>query len=213
MALRRMRHVSDEFVVEYVDIHPEELWEPGHIVYDWCVEIGRELKVATRAFTPHDGKNSEARWPRTSTGRLLASVYTIGHRTGPESYNLEFGAGMHYAAWVHGGTAFQRGGYIYSNLGYANRAFIDANVGAWKTGNQEGQRYDLGSGKYGILPIPRGMFLSLPPGGGHSRRYHLRVRGQRANPFLVKAWRTVHFRHEGLPTDLGVTYPPPLEGK
>ena len=32
---------------------------------------------------------------------------------------------------VHGGTAYARGGYIYSNFGYPNKFFIDANLGSW----------------------------------------------------------------------------------
>jgi hypothetical protein len=202
MAARRTRFVSDEFVVEYTDIHPEELWEPGHIVYDWCRQIGTELKEATKAFVPVGGKNSEARYKRVGTGRLLASVYAFGHRTGPESYNLEFGAGMPYASFVHGGTAFQRGGYIYSNLGWANKATVDAIM-------------LQGGPPRGVKPAGamRGLFMSLPPGAGHSYRYHMRVRGQKANPFLVKAWRVVHFNHEGLPSDLQFTYASPLQGR
>ena len=35
--------------------------------------------------------------------------------------------------------------------------------------------------------------MVLPPAGGHSRRYHLRVRGQLPNAFLYRAWTDREF--------------------
>jgi hypothetical protein len=94
-----------------------------------------------------------------------------------------------YSEYVHGGTGFARGkGYIYSRMGYANRAFIDANIGTWHEGNIDSHGNMTGEGRWGILPIPGGMFMTLPPGAGHSRRFHLRVRGQLANAFLYRGW-------------------------
>jgi hypothetical protein len=199
---RRVRVRTDYILIEYLDLHPEQEWAPGHDVYDWCASICQELMVASRLWCPIAGKNSEARWPRVGTGHLLGSVYAEGHRTGPESYYLEYGAKAHYTQWVHGGTAYQRKGYIYSRMGYANKATIDAAMLAGR-GTARGST---------ASPFARGMYMSLPPGGGHSYRYHLRVRGQRANPFLYKAYRQVYHRHEGLPSDLQFAIPIPLSG-
>lgn len=197
----RFRTAEVEFI--YYDIHPEELWAPGHIVYDWCAEIGAELKAESKVFCPPG--HSEARWPRTGTGNLLRSIFARGNRVAPQAYSLNYGADAPYAEFVHGGTAFQRGGYIYSNRGWANKGFID-NLFLHGHVRVEGDE------PYPILPIPGGLYMNL----GHSPYgppRQLRVRGQRANPFLVKAWRSVHRRHEGLPTDLQMTFGPYVSGK
>ena len=127
---RRLRVFETSIEVEYTDIHPEELWEPGHLIYDWCAEITLTLEKNTKATAPGFPGTSHARWPRRSSGKLRAGIVAIGKRTGAESYDIILTSMVPYTMYVHGGTAYQRGKFIYSRLGYANRAFIDANIGA-----------------------------------------------------------------------------------
>lgn len=212
---RRVRVSTEYIYLEYMDLHPEQEWLPGHDVYDWIMGIGEELREAARLYCPHDGKNSEARWPRVGTGILLATVYFDSQRTGPESYDLDFGARAPYTMFVHGGTAYQRGRYIYSKMGQANKSTIDAAYAAGHAGKglrQAQMELGLEEAGYGILPFVGGMWMKLKPGAGFTQAYHMRVRGQKANPFLYKAYRMVYHRHEGLPSDLLHALPIPLSG-
>ena len=192
MALRRTRVRESYIEVEYTDIDEEQLWEPGHLIYDWCADITLTLEAEAKQTAPGFPGTSHARWPRRSSGKLRAGIVALGKRTGPESYDIILESQAPYTMWVHGGTAYQRGQYIYSHAGYVNRAFIDANLASWHEGDliQTGRNAGdpSGEGKFSILPIHGNMFMVLPPGGGHSRRFHLRVRGQLPNAFLYRAW-------------------------
>jgi hypothetical protein len=191
-----------------MDVHPEQLWEPGHEIYDHCKHMTEQLERSIKINAPPN--RSTARWPRTGTGRLQAGIVGIGKRTGAQSFDITIVSQAPYTMYVHGGTAFQRGGHIYSTMGYANRAFIDANIGTWHEGEiSPVTGVATGEGRFGILPIPGGMFMALPPGGGFTRRFHLRVRGQRAHPFLIEGWNSVAIRHPeefGAPFDPAVGY-------
>jgi hypothetical protein len=44
----------------------------------------------------------------------------------------------------------------------------------------------------------QGLYMSVPPGPGGTQRHLLRVRGQRANPFLIRAYNRVAREHAGL---------------
>jgi hypothetical protein len=186
----RSIRIRESFLTyDYSDIHPEEIWDVGGPAFDWCAfKVTPVLLAEAKRTAPGLPGTSHARFVRAGTGNLRNGITVAGFRTGLQSYRMVLNSAASYSEYVHGGTAFQRGGFIYSNEGFRNRAFIDANIANWKTGNEEGQRFDLGSGKFGILPIPGSMFLKLPPGAGLGRRFHLRVRGQRANAFLYRAW-------------------------
>ena len=199
--------------VEYTDIDESQLWEPGHLIYDWCLDICHTLERFTKSTAPPTV--SHARWPRKSTGALRAGIHAFGKRTGPESYDIVLMSAAPYTMYVHGGTAYRRGGkYIYSTAGYANRDFIDANIDAWHEGNIDPtSNMPTGEGRFHILPIHGNMFMVLPPGAGHSRRFHLRVRGQLPNAFLYRGWNRTDEEHNGqlgqmTESPLGFTAPP-----
>lgn len=195
---RSVRLHVGSITVQYDDIHPEQLWEPGHDVYDWCKSIGEQLVSEARATAPGGNAYSTARWPRTGTGRLKAGIGVFSHRTGEESYEIILGSDAPYTKFVHGGTAFQRGAFIYSHAGSAHAAEINAFMFGQKSiiGVQPSHAPNL------MAPHPS-WYMRLPPGGGFTWPYQLRVRGQRANPFLVRAYNRVQEIHAGLPSTLG----------
>jgi hypothetical protein len=201
---RRVRVSSSTLVVEFTDIDEEQLWAPGHLIYDWCARITLELEKQAKQTAPGIPGTSMARWRgRKGTGRLRASIVALGTRTGPESYTLTLTSQAPYSLYVLRGTAFGGVKFIYSRAGFANRAFIDANIHTWHEGEliQSGPNAGnpSGEGKFGILPISGNMFMVLPPGAGHSRRFHLRVRGQLPNAYLHRAWeRTNEIHHNQL---------------
>lgn len=187
---RSIRLRVGSITLEYDDIHPEQLWEPGHEIYDWCAMIGQELVKAAKATAPGGNAYSTARWPRVGTGRLKAEIGLFSHRTGETSYEIILGSNAPYTMYVHGGTAFQRGAYIYSRVGFLHKAEIDA-IG--------GGSFAPWTPIFARPTIGDGWFMKLKPGGGNlTIPYHLRVRGQRANPFLVRAYNRVEEDHPAL---------------
>jgi hypothetical protein len=189
--------------VVITDMHPETLWEPGHEIYDWAEEIRRDLEVLTKGVAPGGAfgeKYSTARYPRIGTGRLNAGISASMTRTGPQSIDMAVTSSAPYTMYVHGGTAYQRGGYIYSNLGWANKATIDALMAARLSRPKiSTNRFETGQRIGSVIPARmRGLFMSLPPGGGQYWRYHMRVRGQRANPFLIRGYNRAAIQHEAL---------------
>jgi|KBSMisStandDraft_5_1062788.scaffolds.fasta_scaffold86119_2 hypothetical protein len=208
--MARSIRVRSSFVdFEYDDIHPEEIWDVGYPAYDWCVKVSAWLEKEAKQTAPGIPGTSHARRKARgkSTGHLRAGITAFGHRTGPESFRLVLNSAAYYSEWVHGGTAYARGGFIYSNWGWANKAFVDANIGAWHEGGGNAEH------RFGILPIPGAAFMKLPPSLNYNRQYHLRVRGQLPNAFLYRAWNRTNEELAGgemgsFVEPLGFTRPP-----
>lgn len=187
-------------VVELEGVHPEKLFAPGHEVWNFCNQVRRDLVIATKASAPPTV--SKARWTaRGSTGNLQRAIHGNFARTGPESIDMSCESPAPYTMWVHGGTAFKRGqGYIYSREGFANRATVDALALSGFHAGTPGQH---------IPGNLKGLFMVLPTFGGQrggrglftkgqSERLKLRVRGQRANPFLVRGMNLAALKHSCL---------------
>lgn len=178
-----------------VDIHPETLWGPGHEVFDWANGVRRDLLFSTKRAAPPFV--SKAKWPRQGTGALNAGIYATMARVGPESIDMQVGSRVSYTMFVHGGTAFKKGSnFIYSREGFANKATVDALA-------ESG--FALGRGT-GIPPRMQGLFMALPTfsgfvtqagrfRSGQSKRFHLRVHGQSANPFLLRGMNHAAIKH------------------
>lgn len=211
MARASRAHIS-AIVIEYTDIDEEQLWAPGHMIYDWAADITITLEKFTKATAPGFPGTSHAKWPRRSTGNLRKGIVAFGRRTGPESYTIDLISQAPYTMYVHGGTRVGKGGtYIYSTMGLANRGFIDANIGTWKEGDliQSGPNMGerSGEGIQGILPISGKMFMVLPPGAGFTNKFHLRVKGQLPNAFLFRGWDRTNEEHRN---ELGAMTDRPL---
>jgi hypothetical protein len=192
---RKQAMAIDSIVVfEFDDIHPEELFQPGHAVFDWCFEIKEMLENFSKAEAPP--RTSRSRWGHVGTGFLAANIHADMTRTGPESYDMILNSDAEYSKYVHGGTAGGGTGFIYSSAGWRNRAMVDEMVDArifFPRGARGGLNPALRA--KGI----RSLFMTLPPNTGGRFRFHLRVRGQRANPFLVKGYNRTRLLHDGLP--------------
>ena len=165
--------------VTAIEIHTGQLFEPGGLVHRWAAGISREVETWAHAFVPPH--TSEARWGTWATGKLEASLYRQLTEGAGNTINIEVGASAPHARFVHEGTAHEMG-YIYTTAGYANMAIVDS----WIENRQlRGSADDRGF----WMPVTR------IPG---RTQYHLRVRGQKANPFLIKAYNRAARGHQSL---------------
>lgn len=178
----------------YYDLDPQEMWGAGHVCYDWCVKVTKQLEINTKATAPGGIPGvSFSRHGHEATGRLASRITAKGHRTGPESYGVRLNSPVYYSAWVHGGTAGNGEGYIYSTAGYIVRKGIDRLLAR---GMQPRDRLQDRRGRFMSLQ-GTGVFMILPPGPGGTKPYHLRVSGQRANAFLTRGWNITNAQHGG----------------
>lgn len=172
------------------EIRPEQLFQVGHEVFNFFNGIRRELQVATKAAAPpHISKKNPKYKGRPTTGDLERNITARMKRVGPEEIDLILDSAMAYTMFVHGGTAFKRGGnFIYSTAGKANQGTVNALIeGGFKPGTP-GQT---------IPENLRPLFMALPPFAGYAK-LQLRVKGQSANPFLYRGFNVVALRHECL---------------
>jgi hypothetical protein len=179
-----------KYVVTAIEVHPEILFSEGGDVRFWMGRLAQEMSAAVKAKAPPG--RSRSIWQRTSTGRLRASVNARLARTGPvqNMVTVEVGRGLDYAVHVLGGTAFQGKRFIYTTRGYAHKAEVDFHA----------QRQRRG-GHVAAETKGKGWYLKLPANGvGSDRRFHLRVKGQRANNFLFDGYNEVARLHEALDT-------------
>lgn len=173
-------------VITGLEIHDAKLFAPTGIVYQWARKISKELRVAAQGFAPPN--RSHARWNGISTGRLQRGISAKASAVAPKVIDITLNSSAKHTMHVHGGTAHQGFRYIYSNLGWANKAFVDELANEFAQGGGGLSADDLQS--------LAGLYMRLPPGPGG--RFHLRVRGQRANPFLVDGYNLVAKSHRSL---------------
>lgn len=180
--------------VVFYDLHPDEMWAPGHVCYDWCVKVSKQLEINTKATAPSKGV-SMSRWNHRGTGALAAGISAHGSRTGPESYGLLLNSSVHYSSWVHGGTAGKGTGYIYSTAGHDLAKQIDRFLASERTPNLR-----LRNKKGHFMSLHgNGLWMTLPLGTSDkaTKKYHMRVRGQLPNPYLVRGWNITNAQHGG----------------
>jgi|SRR5262245_2255717 len=186
MAIRY--HINTANYVVVGEVRPEQTFAPGHEVWNFCNGIRKELQINTKLSAPPF--LSKAKWPREGTGNMNRHIKARMDRVGPESIDMVVESLVPYTMFVHGGTAFKKGGnFIYSKAGFANKATVDALAE---------------SGFHAAFPgrgIPKNLlplFMALPPGAGFHERLHLRVHGQSANPFLYRGFNLTALDHECL---------------
>lgn len=183
MALPRAKISGYSF--EAIEIHDEILWEPGGDVYEWLHEVARELQTVTKRTAP--STVSKSRWGHRGTGRLKAGITANVEMDRLKVANIILNSSAPYTMYVHGGTAYRSGSFIYSNLGWANKITVDA-------------LYERKEAYFRNAGAMRGLFMALPPGPGGTWRYHMRVRGQKANAFLSRGYnRVAELGHPALP--------------
>lgn len=176
-------------------IDSTRLFVPPGDVWEWCEDRAIEIHLAAKAYAP-PGRRS-ARRPRVSTGRLQNSIFYDVRPAGAKRIDIVVSANTEYALYVHEGTANQGNNYIYTTRGWAQKGVVDS----WINNNQfRGSADDRGFWMplpgYSILPTTKFEKARTPY---PSIRYTLRVRGQRANPFLADAYSLVQGKHKGLP--------------
>jgi hypothetical protein len=163
-----------------IELHSGILFVPGGDVHRSFQHVKNELVQWTHEFAPP--RRSEARWGTWSRGALQASIYGNLYTLADHTLGVEAGARVPYAKYVHNGTA-QETGYIYTTAGFANAAIVDS----WIDNRQlRGSADDSGF----WMPITR-----IPL----KTKYFLRVRGQKANPFLHNAYDRTRYDHSMLP--------------
>lgn len=147
------------------------LFTPRGMVSQWTQGIARSVEIAAIDHAPPN--RSHARWGTWATGALASQMYRHVATTGTHEVTAEVGNRSEHALYVHEGTATNGTGHIYTNLGWANQARVDKAVvdGTY-----------LGRGYY--MPV--------------EGTFRLRVRGQRANPFLTDGWNLVARNHAAL---------------
>lgn len=175
-------------VLTSVVVYPDVLFAPGGDVSRWTARVVREVKNSAKALAPPG--RSTSKYGRRSTGAMRKSMTGKSTRVGRLLLSGTVGVNTYYAKWVMGGTAHQGRRYIYSEAGWRNKAEVDAMAARIARG-----------GKAREDDIERGLYMKLPlTGVGGRRAYHLRVHGQRANPFLVDGYNVVALRHGALKT-------------
>jgi hypothetical protein len=169
-----------------VEIHDARLFAPGGPVYQWAVEVRRDLRVAAKGLAPPT--RSMSKWGHKGTGNLREAIRADVYQIGTEQLGIDLyvdEAQAYYAKYVLNGTAYQGTRYIYSTGGWANKKVIDE----W---------YRKGLHKTG--PFPVGLAMGpLPPGPGGTFPFHFKVRGQKANPFITDAYWLISRRRRELP--------------
>lgn len=161
-----------------IEIHDAKLFAPSGIVYNWARKITTEVKVAAQSKAPPS--RSKAKWGTKATGELQRGIKGRVDKAGPKVLDMVIESTAPHTKYVHGGTAYQGQRYIYSTLGWANKAFVDE---------------VLASGEVAVGEEFKGLFMRLPPPGP---RFLMRVRGQKRNPFLTDGYNEVAKVHRAL---------------
>lgn len=182
-------------VITAIEIHDARLYLPGGDVYDWCWEIASDLERRARLFAPPNRTRSRYA-ARRSTGAMAKTIKSGVWNMTDDSIMVDLSVGTDYAPYVLGGTAAQGTQYIYSNTGWANKVLIDRVMRRIEWRRQTWEENLVPSGSWMVLRGPSPI---------RSRRnYQLRVRGQRANPFLTDAYTVTRREHRSLPRLAGV---------
>jgi len=172
------------------DIHPEDLWQTGHLINRWCREINREMEKAMKAEAPPGRSTSPGPFAvrkHVGTGKMRAQIRGKMTKVGGEAISTEIRSHAPYTSYVHGGTAYQGYRFIYSTVGWT--PLVRKQIETLSASR-------FRSGTANLLGMDRtGWYMRLPPPG---RIYHLRVHGQKANPFMVRGYNLVAARHDAL---------------
>ena len=188
-------------VLTTITVHGAQLFAPGGDVNQWCHGVARELEGAAIRFCPPN--RSMSRRGHVGTGQLLGTIRSGVNTEAPEVLSIEVGAGpafrqarrgakKDYTKFVLGGTAYQGYRYIYSTVGWQNKAEIDLIMRRVLTSRI---RFEKGSRDNWYMKLPDG--------------FALRVHGQKKNPFLSDAYYAVSRIHSALPHLAGL---PPETG-
>ena len=163
------------------------LFQQGGSVHRWGRDVKNELTEHVHGFAPP--RHSEARHGTWARGHLQASIYgQLSVIEATRFIAIDVGARVPYAKYVHNGTGANGTRYIYTDRGWANKDVVDS----WIRGRQFAASSDE-AGMY--MPITRIPFKT---------RYVLRVRGQKRNPFIQKAYYLTRLNHDSLPRLAGV---------
>lgn len=193
----------------FVQVNSDPLWAQGGDVATWAEVVTREMVTWATKYCPPNRQTGREVYKLLrkvqSTGALLASIEAgidrIGRRqiAGAVAAGAVNDRGINYAKYVLEGTMNQgRSGYIYTTKGYGMKGDIDhwVNSGFFEFGpNEKGLTMNL--------PVASGLFLTsdarADPGTHHRNNLIMRVRGQKANPFLTDAYIKTALRHSALP--------------
>src|SRR5262245_21815746 len=105
-------------------IHSEELFRPPTgDVWTWCETIGGRLSQEAKAHAPP--KRSFSRWGGWATGRMQAGIGATADAIGAKNIEIVCWSAAPYSKYVLKGTAHNGRRYIYTTLGWANRAVVD----------------------------------------------------------------------------------------
>lgn len=173
---RAVRAYFTTYTIEVGVISDEKLFLPGGNVYDWSHKLAEQLETVTRQTAPPTV--SKSRWKHVGTGRLKRGITATVNMDVDKVITIDVNSSAPYSMFVHGGTAIGRGSHIYSTLGWANRITVDS-------------LFDAGTTKFRPPAALQGLYMALPPNTGGHFPWHLRVRGQRANPFLSRGYNRV----------------------
>lgn len=184
-------------VMGLIEVNGSRLFMPGGDVNNWCHEVGTELRLAAIRFCPPN--RSMSRRGHVATGKLAATIAADVSIEAPEVLSISLGAGpvfreerggrkRNYTPFVLGGTAYQGYRYIYSTVGWENKAEIDLIM----------RRIAFNRRRFGKGERD-GWYMKLPGG-----QFALRVHGQRKNPFLSDAYHLVSRTHSALPRVTGM---------
>jgi len=193
----------------FVQVNSDPIWGPGDDVAVWVEAVTREMVTWAMKFCPPNRSAGREQYKLLrkgqSTGQLLSSIEAGIDRLGTRQWGGAVAAGAvnsqgaNYAKYVLEGTMNQgRAGYIYTTEGFAQKAAVDEAV--------ERGFFEFMAGESGLvmnLPPAPGLFLTsdkrADPGTKHEVNLIMRVRGQKANPFLTDAYIKTAMRHSGLP--------------
>lgn len=184
-----------------VQVNSDPLWTDTGQVNAWVEGVGRELYGWSVKYCPPNRTSSrkyDFLRKGQSTGILLASIRQQTARVGDRKIWAAVSAGAPHAKYVLEGTVNQgRSGYIYTTKGFFNKGLIDSWI--------DDGIFEFGKGESGLVmwlpPAPGLESLSgLIPGTRHQNNLFMRVRGQKANPFLTDAYTEVQRRHAALPS-------------
>lgn len=185
-------------------VNSDPLWGTGGDVNVWATSVTEQMLLWAEKFCPPNrsaGREQYALLRKTqSTGILLASIRGETRRIGNRQISGVVAAGAPHAKYVLEGTVNQgRSGYIYTTEGFARKAEVDHFV--------ENRFFEFGKGEKGLvmwLPPAPGLFLTTnrraDPGTQHRNNLAMRVRGQKANPFLTDAYVRTAREHPSLPS-------------
>lgn len=157
----------------YVGSGSVNRWTRG-VTESFRLKAIAKAPVSTRPNTSHGGP----------PGTLKGSIRTSYSHPTPRILTGEVSVNTHYAKYVLAGTAAQGRQYIYSNVGWANKAAVDKIARRVKRG-----------GKVGVNP---GFYMALPRNPQGRYPFILRVHGQKANNFLAEAYNATARRHRAL---------------